>query len=443
MSEVLQAILNSSGEVEGFLSFIPSSFFLVGLVLLGSIVSLFSGRFSKYVSVFIAVALFVLSFVLTGGGKFLQFEVSEWVLSAWRISIFVVLLTFLASEEKSSEFYFLVFLSLAGVMLFVSSRELFTALISFELVSLPFYVISAREPESGAKFFTLGAVASLFFALSVFAVFSEHRTTYLDEISEGIWLIPLTLALAFKVGSFPFHFWVPDTYSGTLSEALSYLSVAPKLAGVFFIAKLAGKFEEIRDVIFALSLLSMIYGNVVALWQRELKRLLAYSGIAHIGYALVGAIASSYEAVLFYFVFYAFANVGSFTLATVLEDRERQVELSRIDGLKDRMPAGAVVLTSFFLSLGGVPPVLGFWAKLYVFLKGAQAGFIHLALVGAITSIVALFYYLSVIRRAFISPKAQVGELKVSFGQVLALFLCFVGTTLLALYPKAVIDFVR
>jgi NADH-quinone oxidoreductase subunit N len=241
--------------------------------------------------------------------------------------------------------------------------------------------------------------------------------------------------------------WVPDTYEAAPTPFVAWLSVAPKAAG--FVALFRVYFEGVgpeavrwTPVAAALAAVTIVAGNLMALPQQNTKRLLAYSGVAHIGYMLVGVAAASAMGtamVLFYLVAYVFGNMGAFLVVEAVARVERSEHVAALRGLAQRSPLLALAMLLFLLSLGGIPFVAGFWAKLYVFWAAAGAGLYWLVLIGAILTVVALFYYLVVAKRMYIEPPARSERVPIEASLALALLLCALGVVVLGVYPKPIV----
>jgi NADH-quinone oxidoreductase subunit N len=257
----------------------------------------------------------------------------------------------------------------------------------------------------------------------------------------------LLAGLGFKIAAFPFHMWVPDTYEAAPTPFVAWLSVAPKAAG--FVALFRVYFEGVgpeaarwMPVAAGLAAVTIMAGNLMALPQQNTKRLLAYSGIAHIGYMLIGVAAASAVGtamVLFYLVAYVFGNMGAFLVVEAVARAEGSEHVAALRGLAQRSPLLALAMLLFLLSLGGIPFVAGFWAKLYVFWAAAGAGLYWLVLLGAILTVVALFYYLIVAKRMYIEPPPSGERVPVEATLAVALLLCALGVVVLGLYPKPVV----
>jgi NADH-quinone oxidoreductase subunit N len=329
-------------------------------------------------------------------------------------------------------------------------------------MSLPLYALAGflkREEtavEAALKFFLVGSVSSAIMAYGLSFVYGAARTTSLTGAAKafatGDPLVTLGLLIAFagfgfKIAAFPFHMWVPDTYEAAPTPFVAWLSVAPKAAG--FVALFRVYFEGVGEragtwmpVLAALATITIIAGNLMALPQQNVKRLLAYSGIAHIGYMLMGLAATSASGtamVLFYLVAYVFGNMGAFLVVEGVARSERSEHVTAFRGLAQRSPLLALAMLLFLLSLGGIPFVAGFWAKLYVFWAAAQQGLYWLVLVGAILTVVALFYYLVVARQMYIEPPARADRVRLAPTLALAVTLCLAGIIVLGVWPKPLV----
>jgi NADH-quinone oxidoreductase subunit N len=364
--------------------------------------------------------------------------------------------------RRAGEYHLLMLASLLGMCVLASARDLILLFVAFELMSMPLYVLAGfakREPEAieaGLKFFLVGTVSSAVMAYGLSFVYGAARTTALDGVAQALgtgdpvlWLglLAAFAGFGFKIAAFPFHMWVPDTYEAAGTPFVAWLSVAPKAAG--FVALFRVYFEGVGPAVAVwvplaagLATVTIVAGNLMALPQQNTKRLLAYSGIAHIGYMLVGfaaATASGTAMVLFYLVAYVFGNMGAFLVVEAMARAEGSEHVAAFRGLAQRSPLLALAMLLFLLSLGGIPFVAGFWAKLYVFWAAAQEGLYWLVLVGAVLTVVALFYYLVVARRMYIEPPVRTDRLRLEPALALAIILCVLGVVALGVYPKPVV----
>jgi NADH-quinone oxidoreductase subunit N len=264
-------------------------------------------------------------------------------------------------------------------------------------------------------------------------------------------MLGMALALAglgFKIAAVPFHMWVPDAYEAAGTPFVAWLSVVPKAAGFVVLLRLyvegAGSMALVwLPVAATLSAVTIVAGNLMAIPQRNIKRLLAYSGIAHIGYMLMGLAAVSaggVATVLFYVVAYLFGNMGAFFVVQAVGESEESDAIETYRGLAQRSPLLALAMLLFLLSLGGIPFVAGFWAKLYVFWAAVDRGMYALVFLGAVLTVVALYYYLLVARRMYIDPPSRPEPVAVSPTLAVAITVCVAGVILMGIYPGPWID---
>ena len=366
-------------------------------------------------------------------------------------------------KGREGEYYLLLLFSLLGMMITVSSRELLLLLVGFELMSIPLYVLSGfdkenpRSVEGALKIFMFGTVSSALLLLGIGIFFAATGTTsWLPEqpligLNDPLGTLALIILLAgfgFKIASFPFQFWVPDTYEGAPTPFVAFLSVAPKIAGFgilfrFFFEALEPLASTWTLYVIWLSVLTMIVGNLLALPQHNIKRLLAYSGIAHIGYILLGLASGSkfgLEMSVFYFVAYLFSNMGAFFVAEVVHRATGSDELDSYRRLYRRSPFLSLAMLVFLLSLGGIPFVIGFWAKLYIFLAAAEAGYIFIVFLGALLTVLALFYYLNIARKMYIDEGTkETSTISIPIDLKISIGISTLAVIALGLYPKGVV----
>lgn len=355
------------------------------------------------------------------------------------------------------EFPILVLFATSGMTLMVSANDLISLYVALELQSLSLYVIAAfnrdnlRSTEAGLKYFVLGALSSGLLLYGASLIYGFVGTTQFGPIAEAIrgmsgpapvgvifGLVFITAGLVFKVSGAPFHMWTPDVYEGAPTPVTAFFSVAPKIAAMALLlrvfmqpfAPLTGSWTQL---VWVVSVLSMLIGAFAAIWQDNIKRLMAYSSIGHIGYALIGIAAGGAEgvqAVLVYMAIYLFMNVATFAVIVSMRRDGRAVEqISDLAGLAGSAPLIAAAVAIAMFSMAGIPPLAGFFGKIYVFLAAIKSGFIVLAVIGVLTSVVGAFYYLRIIKVMYFDPSKQPidGALTRPVGWVLA------GTTLFTL----------
>ena len=323
------------------------------------------------------------------------------------------------------EYPLLILFSTVGMMIMVSANDLMTLYMGLELLSLSLYVIAAfnrdseRSVEAGLKYFVLGALASGLLLYGSSLVYGFAGSTSFDRIadaitgSEGapigivIGLVFVLAGLAFKVSAVPFHMWTPDVYEGAPTPVTAFFASAPKVAAVVLMGRvLYGPFAELvaqwQQVLILASLASMILGSLAAIGQRNIKRLMAYSSIGHIGYALMGLASGSESGLrgtLIYMAIYLFMNIGAFAVLIAMRRNGRAVEgVEDLSGLGKTDPAMALAMTIFMFSMAGIPPLSGFFGKFFVIKAAMESGFLLLAIVGVLASVVSAYYYLRIIK---------------------------------------------
>ncbi|NJM82779.1 MAG: NADH-quinone oxidoreductase subunit NuoN [Tabrizicola sp.] len=320
------------------------------------------------------------------------------------------------------EFPILVTLAVVGMMMMISAGDLMALYMGLELQSLALYVVaamrrdSARSSEAGLKYFVLGALSSGLLLYGASLVYGYAGTTLfsgiLSTVQEGVplgllfGLVFMLAGLAFKVSAAPFHMWTPDVYEGSPTPVTAFFATAPKVAAMALIARLAqDAFGAIPgqwgQVLAALAVVSMFLGAVAAIGQRDIKRLMAYSSIAHMGYALIGlavGTAQGVQAMMIYMVIYVTMNVGTFAFILSMERDGRPVtQIGALNMFARREPLKALAMLVLLFSLAGVPPMLGFFGKFYVLRAAVDGGMLWLAVAGAVASVIGAFYYLRIV----------------------------------------------
>jgi NADH-quinone oxidoreductase subunit N len=369
--------------------------------------------------------------------------------------------------SDSAEYYALVLFATAGMMLLAAAGDLVVIFLALELMSLSLYVLAGlfkqelASGEASMKYFLLGAFASSFLLYGIALLYGAAGTTNLDRIASAmasrprdpLFVIGLGLVLVgfgFKISSVPFHMWVPDVYQGAPTSVTALIATGSK-AGAFaaLIRVLTvvprGVAVDWTVLLWVVAAVTMTVGNVVAIAQSNLKRMLAYSSIAHAGYMLVGLVAGGAigtSAVLFYLLTYAFTTVGAFGVITLCERaRGEAVEVGDYAGLARRHPLLAAALGLFLLSLIGIPPLAGFVGKFYVFGAAVRAGYVWLAVIGVLNSAVAAYYYLRVIVYMYMrEPEGAATTFAPSFAGSLALAIALLGIVLLGVVPAPFVD---
>jgi NADH-quinone oxidoreductase subunit N len=369
---------------------------------------------------------------------------------------------------ESGEFYILVLLSSLGMMLMASAGDLIIIFLGLETMSISLYVLAGffrarlEAGEASMKYFLIGAFASGFFLYGIALIFGATGTTNLDRIANAvtagagrdpmlvIGLGLLLVGFGFKISSVPFHMWAPDVYEGAPTSVTAFIATGSKAAA--FAALLRVLLTAMRGapvdwpmLLWVLAVLTMTVGNVVALAQLNLKRMLAYSSIAHVGYMLVGVVAGGAlgnGSVLFYLLVYTFTTAGAFGAILVLERAGHEaVRLEDFGGLATRHPLVALALSIFLLSLIGIPPTAGFVGKFYLFGAAVKSGYVWLAVIGVLNSAAAAYYYLRLIVYMYMrEPEGAPTVLAPSLSGALALVVALWGVVQLGVAPGPLFD---
>ena len=379
------------------------------------------------------------------------------------------------SERTQAEYYVFLLSVLLGMFLLSSATDIVMLYLSIELVSIPSYLLAgylkgkASSTEASMKYVVYGATASGVMIYGFSLLYGMTGSTQISVIGNALatGAVPLPLMLAailvtvgfgYKIAAVPFHMWSPDVYEGAPTPVTAFLSVGPKAAGfavlvrffytVFAAPDAAGGMWHLTSSVdwtfmFAvLSAVTMTVGNLVAISQKNVKRLLAYSSIAHAGYMLMGFVllsAAGLKAILFYLVVYLFMNLGAFYVVVLVGNVSRDEDISHFSGLGTRAPFAAISLAVFLFALTGIPPFSGFIGKVYLFAEVINQGVYWLALVAAINSVVSLYYYARILKVMFLEDPTQAEELSIGFVPRIMLAILVVPTLLLGVYWEPVI----
>jgi NADH-quinone oxidoreductase subunit N len=371
-------------------------------------------------------------------------------------------------DLPAGEYYALTLFAISGMMLMAAAIDLLVIFLALEVLSLAVYVLTAlrRASEPGAeaafKYFLLGAFSSAFFLYGIAFAFTIAGSTRLDDVGTAIASGPTaTLALlamgllvvgfAFKVSAVPFHMWTPDAYEGAPTIVTAFMSTGVKAAAFAAFARVfLSTFEPMQGqwvpVLAVVSALTMIVGTVVGVLQTNIKRMLAYSSIAHAGYLLLGIVsanASGKAAVLFYLLAYAVANIGALGIVALLGTADHQHDQLRdFAGLWKTRPGLAGLMTIFLLSLGGFPPLAGFIGKWYIFAAAVQDGHYTLAVIGVLSSVVSVFFYLRIVVMMYMTEETTAAPRPaLSIPAMTGLGLATLATFYLGVLPTRVIDY--
>ncbi len=363
-----------------------------------------------------------------------------------------------AKDQKINKFEFpvLVVLSTVGMLLMVSANNMLALYLGLEMSSLALYVLAAfnrdsvRSTEAGLKYFVLGALSSGMLLYGISLVYGYTGTINFADIAAAVTggerqlglvfgLVFILAGLAFKISAVPFHMWTPDVYEGAPTPVTAFFAAAPKMAAMALLVRVTmGAFAPLthdwQQIIVFVALASMILGAFAAIGQKNIKRLMAYSSISHVGYALVGLAAGTVDGVrgvAIYMLIYLVMTLGTFAFILAMRNKNGNVEeISDLAGLSRTNPVMATIMTIFMFSLAGIPPLAGFFGKWYTFLAAVQAGLIPLAVIGIVASVVGAFYYLRVIKVMWFDEpagglEAPAGELKLVMGVSAAFVLLY------------------
>jgi NADH-quinone oxidoreductase subunit N len=372
-----------------------------------------------------------------------------------------------AKLRHPGEYYSLIVLSTVGAIYMAAARELLTAYISLELLSFSLYVLvsyakfETRSNEAGMKYMLLGAFASALLLYGISFIYGTSGSTSYSEIAAGFedgtdgfsfaTLIGLTLIIAglgFKVAAVPFHMWTPDAYEGAPLPVTAYLSATSKAAGFALLLRLFSEalmpvIDDWQFMVAALAAITMLMGNLVALQQKNVKRLLAYSSIGQVGYMLMGIVALSPEvssALLLHMTGYVITNVAAFTAIIAYHNATGAEEIADFRGASDRSPLLAAVLAAALFSLAGMPLFAGFLTKFIFFQSVADNDYFWLAAIAVVASLISLYYYLIVIKEMYVSQAEDKTRLQIPLVMQGAVVVLTVGVFFVGLYPAPLFD---
>jgi NADH-quinone oxidoreductase subunit N len=367
------------------------------------------------------------------------------------------------------EYSVLILLATVGMLLMISANDLIALYLGLEMQSLALYVVAsfqrddAHSVEAGLKYFVLGALASGMLLYGSSLVYGYSGTTSFEQLATTfsqlhgaappvglvVGIVFILAGLAFKVSAVPFHMWTPDVYEGAPTPVTAFFSVGPKLAALaLFIRVMVGPFGDLvaqwQQIVVFISIASMVLGAFAAIGQENIKRLMAYSSIGHVGYALIGLAVGNeagVRSVLIYMTIYLFMNVGVFTCILCMRRREQMVVgISDLAGLSKSNPLMALALAIFMFSMAGIPPLAGFFGKLYIFLAAVEAGLFGLAIIGLLASVVAAYYYLRIVKVMYFDDPVE--PIDRTIGRELRLVM--LGTSVLValffLFPQPVLS---
>jgi len=451
------------------------------LVIAGLVVMLldsFSERGRKghigYVAIIGILAFAVVSLVLWGihttgfEGMIILDTFALFMNQIFSLAAVLTILVSLAYVKREGipegEYYALILFAVTGMSLLANAGNLLVVFLGLEIMSISAYILTSivRERlhgnEAGLKYFLMGAFASSFLLYGIALIFGATGSLDLHTIGETIQTYSLQhtplifigfclilVGFAFKIALVPFHMWLPDVYQGAPSPVTGFMATAVKAAGFaailrMFTQSFSALQIEWQSIIWVLAILTMTLGNITALVQNNIKRMLAYSAIAHAGYLVVGLITNSHKAfgaMLFYLVAYTLMNVGAFAVVIIFERKgEENLDIDDYRGLATRYPVIALVMSLFMFSLAGIPPTAGFIGKLAIFAEAVRAGYIGLTIVAVLNSVLSVYYYLRVIVNMYMKPRETEPPMATyDAPHLVALTIAAIGTLVLGIIP--------
>jgi len=387
------------------------------------------------------------------------------------LSVLISIKYIVIEKINFGEYYALILFSTLGMMIMASAADLIVLYLGLELMALSTYVLAGfirhdiKSNEAALKYFLLGAFSSAFLLYGTSMIYGLTGTTNLNAIAlyiseKGLTgnlslllsVILFTVAFGFKIAAAPFHMWAPDVYEGAPTSITAFMSVGPKAAGfavlgrVFMVAFASARVDWVA-ILIPVSILTMGVGNIVALSQTNIKRMLAYSSIAHAGYALLGIIAANNEglaSVMNYLMIYAFMNIGAFAVIIMLRSEGfRGEDITDYEGLAKTHPLSAALMLIFMFSLTGIPPTAGFIGKLYIFMSAINAGYTWLVVVAVIFSAISAYFYLRIVMYMYMKEPKEVVSLTTSPATGVALIVTTIAVLVIGVFPSFLLDLAK
>ena len=367
------------------------------------------------------------------------------------------------------EYYIIIQISVLGMMLMAGAKDLIVIFLGLEVMSISFYVLAgfnrnrSSANEASLKYFLLGAFATGFLVYGIALIYGKATTTSIDAISLNftslsgnvLFLTGVLLFLigfSFKIAAFPFHMWVPDVYQGSPTTVAGLFSTAGKAAGfsaliVTFAALFGGPNSHLFTPYFsAIAVFSMLFGSIVAIMQTDIKRMLAYSSIAHAGYMLIGLASGNIDGVagiIFYLAAYSFMNLAAFGIVSILEGKEEtNLDLDSYVGLGTRSPLLAGLFALIMFALAGIPPFAGFFGKYYVFIAAIKSDLTWLAMVGILTSVISVYFYLRLVVIMYFKSSESEEKISYTASEIIAVVIAVFFVIILGLAPGSFIDLI-
>lgn len=436
-----------------------------------------------YIALTSVIFVFLSLFLFVGKGKMSfgsMMAVDVYSIFFYLVFIVIGTLTILSSISyvkitgiHSGEYYALILLSMIGMMLMASSTNLVMLFVSLEMMSIPIYVLAGflrneeRSIEASMKYFLLGAFASGFFLYGLSLVYASTGSTSYRVIADFLakterfnlstlmWvgLGFISVGFCFKIAAFPFHAWTPDVYEGSPTSITAYMATGVKAAAFaalvrIFFTVFSTFQHDWTAIMWLIAVLTMTLGNFTALVQKSVKRMLAYSSIAHAGYLLVAFVAGNEigrSAILFYLLAYAFMNIGSFSVLMVMAKKnDYHEDLDSFAGIGFKYPLTAVAMSVFMFSMAGIPPTAGFIGKFYIFSAAVKSHYYWLAVIGVLNSAVSVYYYLRVVvYMYFKEPEGEIPTYRFTAPAVFSIVLAVWGVLQMGILPANILDIAR
>ncbi len=367
------------------------------------------------------------------------------------------------------EFYILLQSSVLGMMLMAAAKDLFTIFLGLEVMSIAFYVLAGinrkrlTANEASLKYFMLGAFATGFIVYGIALIYGSVHTTSLEVLTSRFGeltgdvlfvagMLLFLVGFSFKIAAFPFHMWVPDVYQGSSTTVAALFSTGGKAAAFSaIIATFVAIYSNLADNVFApylavIAVLSMLFGSIVAIAQDDIKRMLAYSSISHAGYMTIGLAAGTAEGIagiIFYLAAYTFMNLGAFGIVSLIEgENETNLNINSYSGLASKKPMLAALLSIFMFSLAGIPPFAGFFGKYYVFIAAVKAEMTWLAIVGVVSSVISVYFYLRIVVLMYFREANSELSLQESSPGLLAVIISVLLVIIMGILPGSVIELI-
>ena len=377
------------------------------------------------------------------------------------LTIFISLRYLQRQKIEFGEYYSLLFFSTIGMMLMASAKDFIVLYLGLELMALSTYILAGikrndmKSNEAAIKYFLLGAFSSALLLYGISLLYGLTATTDIYVIADYLRLheatpaltlsmVLIVVAFSFKIAAAPFHMWAPDVYEGAPTSITAFMSVGPKAAGfavigrVFYIA-FQGQQPEWTAILIGIAILTMAVGNILAIMQTNIKRMLAYSSIAHAGYALLGVIAGTNEglsSMMTYLLIYAFMNIGAFSIVILLDKGE---EIKDYQGLSKSHPLVAALMLVFMFSLTGIPPTAGFIGKFNLFMAAINAGYVWVVVVAVMFSAISAYYYLRIVMNMYMKEMTEESAISPSPSLGMAIVITVLMVFIIGIMPSVVI----